>query len=80
MKVVIAGASGLIGTALVRSLTGDGHEVVRLVRRDPRRPDEASWDPASHRLDPSLLADAAAVVNLAGARIGDRRWTDDYKK
>jgi uncharacterized protein (TIGR01777 family) len=80
MKVVISGASGLIGSALARSLTGDGHEVVELVRRDARRPDEASWDPASRRLDSSVLAGADAVVNLAGAGIGDRRWTDDYRK
>ena len=80
MKVVISGASGLIGSALVRSLTGDGHEVVRLVRRDARRPDEASWDPGSRRLDSAVLAGANAVVNLAGAGIGDRRWSDDYKK
>src|SRR5438309_10515835 len=80
MKVVITGASGLIGTALVRSLTGDGHEVLRLVRRDAHGPDEVSWDPASHRLDTSVLAGADAVVNLAGAGIGDKRWSDDYKK
>src|SRR4051794_17910482 len=80
MKVVVTGASGLIGTALVRSLTGDGHEVLKLVRRDARRPDEASWDPAARRLDTSVLAGADAVVNLAGAGIGDRRWSDDYKK
>jgi len=80
VKVVIAGASGLIGSALVRSLGADGHEVLRLVRRDARRPDEASWDPSSRRLDVELLAGADAVVNLAGAGIGDRRWTDEYKK
>ena len=80
MKVIITGASGLIGSALVRSLTGDGHDAVRLVRRDARRSDEASWDPTARRLDPAVLAGADAVVNLAGAGIGDRRWTDDYKK
>ena len=82
MKVVVAGASGLIGdgSALVRSLTGDGHDILKLVRRDTRRPDEASWDPSSHRLDSAVLAGADAVVNLAGAGIGDKRWTDDYKK
>jgi len=80
MKVVITGSSGLIGNALVRSLAGDGHEVLKLVRRDPRGPDEASWDPSSRRLDSSLLAGADAVVNLAGAGIGDKRWSDDYKK
>jgi uncharacterized protein (TIGR01777 family) len=80
MKVVITGASGLIGSALVRSLTGDGHDVLKLVRRDAQRPDEASWDPASRRLDSAVLAGADAVVNLAGAGIGDKRWTEGYKK
>ena len=80
VKVVVTGASGLIGSALVRSLTGDGHEVLRLVRRDARRPDEATWDPAARRLDAAVLAGADAVVNLAGAGIGDRRWSDDYKQ
>ncbi|HMC68272.1 MAG TPA: TIGR01777 family oxidoreductase [Mycobacteriales bacterium] len=80
MKVVITGASGLIGSALARSLNGDGHEVVRLVRREARARDEAQWDPASRRLDAAVLDGADAVVNLAGAGIGDRRWSDGYKK
>lgn len=80
MKVVITGASGLIGTALVRSLTGDGHDVVRLVRRPPRAADEVQWDPAARRLDPAAMSGADAVVNLAGAGIGDRRWSEDYKR
>ena len=80
MRVVVTGASGLIGSALVRSLTADGHQVLRLVRRDPRAADEARWDPTARHLDPSSLDGADAVVNLAGAGIGDHRWTDDYKK
>jgi len=80
VKVVIAGASGLIGCALVNSLTGDGHEVLRLVRRHARGSDEASWDPSSRRLDGELLAGADAVVNLAGVGIGDRRWSDEHKR
>ena len=80
MKVVITGASGLIGTALVRSLTADGHDVVRLVRRQPRAADEVQWEPAVRRLDAAALSGADAVVNLAGAGIGDRRWSEDYKR
>ena len=80
MKVVVAGASGLIGTALVSSLRGDGHEVVRLVRRPARSTDEAQWDPAGRKLDPAVLAGADAVVHLAGAGVGDKRWSDDYKR
>jgi uncharacterized protein (TIGR01777 family) len=80
VRVVVTGASGLIGSALVRSLTADGHDVLRLVRRDPRAADEAQWDPARRRLDSAVLAGADAVVNLAGAGIGDHRWSDDYKR
>ncbi|NUP38669.1 MAG: TIGR01777 family protein [Streptomyces sp.] len=78
-RIAVAGASGLIGGALVRSLTADGHEVVRLVRRAPRAEDEVRWDPEGGRVDPSVLAGCDVVVNLAGAGVGDRRWTDAYK-
>ncbi|HEX3708178.1 MAG TPA: TIGR01777 family oxidoreductase [Mycobacteriales bacterium] len=80
MKVVVTGASGLIGSALVDSLRGDGHSVVRLVRRTPAAADEAQWDPAAGTVDDAAIADADAVVHLAGAGIGDRRWTPAYKK
>ena len=80
MKVVVSGASGLIGTALVSNLRGDGHAVVRLVRRPARSADEAQWEPAQRRLDPAVLAGADAVVHLAGAGVGDKRWSDDYKR
>ncbi|MFF6998574.1 TIGR01777 family oxidoreductase [Streptomyces sp. NPDC008313] len=79
-RVAIAGASGLIGSALARSLTADGHEVVRLVRRPPRGPGEVRWDPAQRRIDAAGLAGCAAVVNLAGAGIASRPWTDAYKE
>lgn len=80
MKVAITGASGLIGTALVASLNADGHQVVRLVRRDPRSPDEVQWNPRSGRLDPATLTDVDGVVHLAGAGIGDKRWTESRKR
>lgn len=80
MRVVISGASGLIGTALVRSLRGDGHEVVRLVRRDATAPDEARWDPAGGTVDAKALHGADAVVHLAGAGVGDRPWTKARKQ
>jgi uncharacterized protein (TIGR01777 family) len=80
VKVVIAGSSGLIGTALGAALVTDGDEVVRLVRRPARSPGEVTWDPDTVTLDPKTLDGADAVVNLAGAGIGDRRWTDDYKR
>jgi hypothetical protein len=80
VRVVVTGASGLIGSALVRSLVADGHAVLRLVRREPRAADERRWDPSSGELDPTVMDAADAVVHLAGAGIGDHRWTDAYKE
>jgi uncharacterized protein (TIGR01777 family) len=80
VKVVVTGASGLIGTALVSSLRSDGHDVVRLVRHIALAPDEANWDPARRLLDPSLLAGSDAIVHLAGAGVGDKRWSEAYKQ
>jgi len=79
MHVAITGSSGLIGTALVRKLAADGHEVIRIVRRTPR-PGEARWNPAAGTIEKSALTGVDAVINLAGAGIGDHRWTDDYKR
>ena len=73
MRVVIAGSSGLIGTALVSSLRSDNHDVVRLVRRSTAGPDESRWDPDHDRLDLSILQGADAVVNHCGVGIGDKR-------
>jgi len=80
VKVVVTGASGLIGSALVQSLRADNVDIVRLVRRQARSADERQWDPARRGLDAAHLADADAVVHLAGAGIGDKRWSDDYKR
>ncbi|WP_328453243.1 TIGR01777 family oxidoreductase [Streptomyces sp. NBC_00386] len=79
-RIVIAGASGLIGSALARSLSAEGHEVVRLVRREPRSPDEIRWDPQRQRIDAVGLIGCAAVVNLAGAPVAGRPWTRAYKR
>jgi uncharacterized protein (TIGR01777 family) len=82
MRVAVSGSSGFVGTALVDSLTADGHEVVRLVRRPPRAADEVTWDvrKAGGGVDPQALGAVDAIVNLAGAGIGDKRWTDSYKR
>ena len=80
MKIAMTGSSGLIGTALRASLAGDGHDVVRLVRRPSERPDEIEWNPAAGKLDSSALEGIDAAINLAGVGIGDKRWTDAHKR
>jgi uncharacterized protein (TIGR01777 family) len=81
VQVVLAGASGLIGTALAESLTADGHRVTRLVRGSAGgRPGSSQWDPAAGRVDEKVVAAADAVVCLSGAGVGDRRWNADYKR
>ncbi|MGW4293648.1 TIGR01777 family oxidoreductase [Micromonospora chersina] len=79
MRILMAGVSGFLGTRLVDRLTADGHQVTRLVRRAPRTPDERQWNPSAAQLDPQVVADADAVVNLAGAGVGDKRWNDAYQ-
>jgi uncharacterized protein len=80
MKIVVTGSSGLIGRPLTAALVGDGHDVIRLVRRKPQPPAEVAWDPAAGTIDASDLEGVDAAIHLAGAGIGDRRWTDSYKR
>ncbi|MDG6102388.1 TIGR01777 family oxidoreductase [Dactylosporangium aurantiacum] len=80
MQIVIAGASGFLGGRLVPHLRAAGHQVTQLVRRPARNPGELRWDPAAGLLDASALAGKDAVINLAGAGVGDRRWTAQYKE
>ncbi|WP_091233948.1 TIGR01777 family oxidoreductase [Microbacterium sp. 3J1] len=79
-RVVISGASGLIGTALASSLRQDGVEVTTLVRRPPRGADEVQWFPGEHELHPDVLAGADAVVALGGASVGRLPWTPRYRR
>jgi uncharacterized protein (TIGR01777 family) len=79
MKIVISGASGLIGTQLVTTLKSSGHEVVQLVRRSAAA-GQIMWDPKSAKLDPASLEGCDAVIHLSGAGIGDKRWSDAYRK
>lgn len=80
MRIVLAGASGLIGTALRAELSAAGHEVAVLLRHPTSQPGEDSWDPAAGLVDPDFLAGADAVVCLSGVGVGDHRWTDSYKQ
>lgn len=79
-RVAISGASGLIGSALSSYLVARGDDVRHLVRREARTGSEISWDPANRRLDPASLEGVDAVVHLAGAGIGDRRWSPRHKQ
>ncbi|CAJ1582146.1 TIGR01777 family oxidoreductase [[Mycobacterium] wendilense] len=79
-SVVVAGSSGLIGSALVASLRADGHTVTRLVRRTPSKPDERHWNPDTGELDPRDLAGVDAVVNLCGVNLGGGRWSGAFKQ
>lgn len=81
MDIAISGASGLIGTALTAALTEAGHRPIRLVRRATKAgADEVSWDPAKGEIDAPSLEGIDGIVNLSGAGIGDRRWTESYKE
>ena len=79
VKIAVTGGSGLVGSALVPALRAAGHDVVRLVRRPARKADERSWNPGHRQLDPEAVVDRDAVVHLAGAGVGDHRWTRSYQ-
>ncbi|MDQ2783359.1 MAG: TIGR01777 family oxidoreductase [Actinomycetota bacterium] len=79
-RVVITGASGLIGSALSTYLVARGDRVVHLVRREARTASEVEWDPTTRHLDPGALEGVDVVVHLAGAGVADKRWTADYKQ
>jgi hypothetical protein len=82
VRVVISGATGLIGGAVGASLEQDGVEVTRLVRRPPTSPTEVRWNPRARAggLDPQVLSGADAVLHLSGAGVASRRWTDARKQ
>ena len=80
MKIAVTGSTGFLGTPLVSSLRSDGHEVLRLVRRAPSGLDEVTWDPVAGTADVGALGGVEAVVHLAGAGVGDHRWTEAYKR
>ena len=86
MRVLITGSSGLIGSALVTQLRADGHQIVRLVRRAPEAADEVRWNPSSGEVfglgaaADQIHGGIDAAVHLAGAGVGDHRWTPAYKE
>jgi len=80
LSILVAGASGFIGTPLVRALREAGHHVTTLVRREPRTATEFRWSPGNRKLDPAIVDGADVVINLAGANIGKLPWTASYKQ
>lgn len=78
MRIAITGSTGLIGTALVEKLRSLDHDVVRVVRSDPE-PGDLTWDPPAGTIHGDLSG-VDAVVHLAGAGIGDHRWTEEYRR
>ncbi len=80
MDVLVTGSHGLIGSALIRTLRTDGSRVRRLVRNEPEGTDDVRWDPIAGAVDSARLEGLDAVVHLAGAGIGDRRWTPARKQ
>src|SRR5262245_15130012 len=79
MDVLITGAHGMIGTALIPRLRARGDRVLRLVRGEPEGADDVRWDPPSGHIDTPALEGIDAVVHLAGVGIGDKKWTPERK-
>lgn len=80
MRVVIAGASGFLGTHLSDHLRVHGHEVTALVRRDASGPRESTWDPYSSQLDRAVVESADVVVNLAGSPLFGNPHSARYRR
>ena len=80
MQIVVAGASGLIGSSLVAFLQTAGHHVRRLVRGEAKTAGDIRWDPAAGTVDQAALSGCDAVVNLAGESIAAHRWTACQKQ
>ncbi len=80
MKILISGSHGLVGTALIKSLEADRHEIFRLVRHYPHSPSEIEWSPERYSIALSMIEGFDAVVHLAGESIAEGRWTDEKKK
>jgi uncharacterized protein (TIGR01777 family) len=79
VRIAVTGSRGLIGASLVQHLRSEGHEVTRIVR-GKAQPDEVLWNPEEGTIEADKLTGVDAVVHLAGAGVGDHRWSASYKK
>lgn len=79
-RVVISGASGLVGSALASFLSTGGHDVVRLVRREAEGPGELRWDPERGEIDRAGLGHVDAFIHLSGENVGEGRWSEARKR
>lgn len=80
MKILITGASGLVGSKLIEVLRSGGHDILKMVRRQAKGPDEVRWDVDRGEIDTQAMNGVDAVVHLAGENVGEGRWTDAKKK
>lgn len=80
MRILVTGASGLVGTALVSALEARGDEVLRLIRSTPKSANEVRWNPEKEIENPSALEGIDAGIHLAGESISEGRWTKEKKE
>lgn len=80
LTVLVTGSTGLVGSALCAFLESGGHEVRRMVRKDPQNALEFRWNPARGEFDRRALQGVDAVVHLAGENVGAPRWNDERKR
>lgn len=80
MKILVTGATGLVGSELVPFLTGQGHDILRLTRRQPQEANDIRWDPARKELPKGRLEGTDVVIHLAGENLAEKRWTPQFKE
>jgi uncharacterized protein (TIGR01777 family) len=80
LRILVSGASGFIGTELVRQLEADGHTVIRLVRAKPKTANEVQWSPSTGQFESRVMETVDAVINLSGASTGRIPWTSKYRQ